>query len=126
MQMKKRVAVIGASANPNKYGNKAVRAFIQKGYEVYPVNPKEEEILGLKVYKSISEVPGELDMVSVYLPPEVTLKVLPEIAQKGCKELWLNPGSESPEVLEEAEKLGLNVIQACSILGVGINPHNLR
>jgi hypothetical protein len=55
----------------------------------------------------------------------VLLKLLPEIAGKGCDELWLNPGSESAEVLSEAERLGLNVIQACSILGVGISPTQL-
>jgi len=64
-------------------------------------------------------------MVSVYLPPPVLLKVLPEIARKGCDELWLNPGTESDEVLAEAERLGLNVIQACSIVGVGMSPASL-
>jgi predicted CoA-binding protein len=53
------------------------------------------------------------------------LKVLPEIADKGCDELWLNPGTESSEVLSEAERLGLNVIQACSIVGIGLSPSQL-
>ncbi len=120
--MSKKVAVIGASANPSKYGNKVVKAFIKRGYTVYPVNPEEEEILGLKVYKSIKDIPDRLDMVSVYVPPQITLKLLPEIAEKGCDELWLNPGSESDEVLKKAEELGLNIIQACSILGAGLHP----
>ena len=64
-------------------------------------------------------------MVSVYLPPPIVLKVLPEIAAKGCEELWLNPGTESEEVLSEAERLGLNVVQACSIVGVGVSPGSL-
>lgn len=64
-------------------------------------------------------------MVSVYLPPQVTLEVLPDIAAKGCDELWLNPGSESDEVLAEAERLKLNVVLACSIVGVGISPREL-
>lgn len=118
----KTVAVIGASANPTKYGNKAVRAFLKKGYTVYPINPKDGEILGLKVYKSILDVPTRPNLVSVYVPPEITLKLLPDIAKKGCDELWLNPGSESPEVLKEAERLGLNVIMACSIMGAGLHP----
>jgi len=63
--------------------------------------------------------------VSVYLPPVVGLKVLPEIAARGCEELWLNPGSESDELVAEAERLGLNVIQACSIVDVGMSPHDL-
>ncbi|MGC8885648.1 MAG: CoA-binding protein [Verrucomicrobiia bacterium] len=120
--MAKTVAIIGASSNPKKYGHKAVKAFLQRGYTVYPVNPREDTILGLKAYKSIKEVPTRPDMVSVYVPPQLTFKLLPEIAEKGCDELWLNPGTESEEVLKKAEELGLNVIQACSILGVGLHP----
>ena len=118
----KSVAIIGASNNRNKFGNKAVRAFLQQGYEVFPVNPQEETIEGLRAFKSIAEVPVRPQMISVYLPPRILLKVLPDIAAKGCDELWLNPGTESDEVLAEAERLGLNVIQACSIVGVGVSP----
>src|SRR5689334_23277764 len=115
----KSVAIIGASKDRNKYGNKAVRAFLQQGYKVYPVNLNETEIEGLPVFRSIGDLPGRLDMVSVYLRPEILLTLLPKIAAKGCDELWLNPGAESDEVIAEAERLGLNVIQACSIVGVG-------
>jgi predicted CoA-binding protein len=113
----KTVAVIGASADQTKYGNKAVRAFRQRGYKVFPVNPNATEIEGLPAFSSIADVPTRPDMISVYLPPAVLLKVLPDIAAKGCEELWLNPGTVSPDVLAEAERLGLNVIQACSIIG---------
>ena len=118
----KTVAVIGASIDRNKYGNKAVRAFLRQGYRVFPVNPSEPEVEGQPAYKSILDVPGELEKVSVYVRPEVLLKLLPDIAKKGCRELWLNPGTESAAVLAEAERLGLNVIQACSIIGVGLTP----
>lgn len=121
----KTVAILGASADRNKYGNKAVRAYAQQGYTVYPVNPKEAEIEGLTAYRSVLDVPARPDRVSVYLPSPVLLKVLPEIAQKGCDELWINPGAESDAVLAEAGRLGLNVIQACSILGVGMSPEAL-
>ena len=121
----KTVAIIGASSDRRKYGNKAVRAYRQQGYTVYPVNPKQPEIEGIPAFKSIGEVPRRPDMVSVYLPPSVLLEVLPEIAAKGCDELWLNPGTESEEVLAEARRLGLNVVQACSILGVGLSPERL-
>ena len=121
----KTVAIIGASANRAKYGNKAARAFLQQGYSVYPVNPHETEIEGVRAYPTIKDVPVRPDMISVYLPPETLLKILPEIAAKGCDELWLNPGTESDEVLAEAERLGLNVIQACSIVGVGVSPGRL-
>src|SRR4051795_1225988 len=119
------VAVIGASANTAKYGNKAVRAYLQRGYQVFPVNPHLTELEGLPVFQKISAIPVRPDLVSVYLPPTVLLKLLPEIAAKGCDELWLNPGAESPEVIAEAERLGLNVIQACSIVGVGLSPSSL-
>ena len=121
----KTVAVLGASADRSKFGNKAVRAFRAQGFSVYPVNPKETEIEGLPCFPSIAEVPVRPRMVSVYLPPPVVLKALPAIAAKGCDELWLNPGTESDEVLAAAEKLGLHVVQACSIVGVGVSPATL-
>ena len=121
----KTIAIIGASADRSKFGNKAVRAFALQSYTVYPVNPKEAEIERLPAFKSIREVPGRPNLISVYLPPPVLLKVLPAIAAKGCDELWLNPGTESDEVLAEAERLGLNIIQACSIVGIGVSPEEL-
>lgn len=121
----KSVAVIGASNDRSKFGNKAVRAYARQGFTVWPVNPKESVVEGLPAFTSIADVPARPQLVSVYLPPAVLLKVLPAIAAKGCDELWLNPGTESPEVLAEAERLGLNVIQACSIVGVGVSPATL-
>jgi predicted CoA-binding protein len=121
----KSVAIIGASKDRSKYGNKAVRAFLQQGYKVYPVNLNETEIEGRPVFRRIGDVPERPDMISVYVPPEVLLRLLPEIAAKGCDELWLNPGAESDEVIAQAERLGLNVIQACSIVGVGVSPGRL-
>jgi uncharacterized protein len=116
------IAIIGASTDRQKFGNKAVRAFRQRGYTVYPVNPTASEVEGLPAFKEIADVPAPLDMISVYVPPPVLLKLLPAIAKKGCRELWLNPGTESPEVLAEAERLGLNTVQACSIVGIGVSP----
>ena len=121
----KTIAIIGASNDRAKFGNKAVRAFQQQGYTVYPVNPKETAIEGVAAFRSIRDVPVRPEMISVYLPPPVLLQVLPDIAAKGCDELWLNPGTESDEVLQLAERLGLNVIQACSIIGVGVPPSHL-
>ncbi len=120
------VAILGASSDRTKYGNKSVRAHLQKGYTVYPINPKGGEIEGLEVYPSLAATPaGKLDRVSVYLPPKILMSILPDIAARGCGELWLNPGSESEDVVEAAEKLGLNVIQACSIIDVGMSPSQL-
>ena len=121
------VAILGASTDRSKFGNKSVRAHLAKGFTVYPINPKAAEIEGLKASASLADLPpGNLDRVSVYLPPAVGIKVLPEIAQRGCDELWLNPGTESDELIAEAERLGLNVIQACSIVNVGVSPHDLH
>jgi len=121
----KTVAIIGDSNDRSKIGSKAVRAFLQQGYQVFPVNPKEATIDGLCALKGIGGVPGRPEMISVYLPPPVLLKVLPEIAAKGCDERWLNPGTESDAALAVAERLGLNVIQAGSIVGVGVSPSQL-
>jgi len=121
------VAILGASADRSKFGNKAIRAFLARGYDVYAVNPKGGEIEGLHVYRSLAEISAavSLDRISVYLPPAVGLKMLNEIAGRGCGELWLNPGSESEELVAAAEQAGLNVVQACSIVDIGISPHDL-
>jgi len=108
------VAIIGASADRTKFSNKAIHAHLRAGYDVYPVNSKEETIEGLKCFKSILDIPVALDRISVYLPPQVGVKVLDDIAKKGGKELWINPGAESPELIEKAGTLGLNAIFACS------------
>lgn len=121
------VAILGASADRSKFGNKAVRAFLARGYTVYPVNPKGGEVEGLAMVKSLAEIPADvkLDRISVYLPPAVGLKMVPEIAARGCGELWLNPGSESDELVAAAAEQGLKVIQACSIVAVGVSPNDL-
>ncbi|HVC99475.1 MAG TPA: CoA-binding protein [Pirellulales bacterium] len=120
------VAILGASGERSKFGNKSVRAHLRQGYDVYPVNPKGGQIEGLKVFRSLADVPVErLDRISVYLPPNLGLAVLDDVAAKGCRELWLNPGSESEELLERARALGLEPIQACSIVNIGENPATL-
>ena len=120
----KTIAIIGASNDRRKFGNQAVRAFVRQGFTVFPINPRETRIENLPAYRSLLDVPVRPQMVSVYLPPAVVLKVLPEIAARGCDELWLNPSTESEAVLAEAERLQLNVIQACSIVAVGERPES--
>jgi predicted CoA-binding protein len=116
------IAIIGASTDRSKYGNVAVRAYQEQGWTVYPVNPNVDEVEGLKAYTSIKDVPGNGHRVSVYLPPRVLVKVLADIAATQPSEVWLNPGTESPEVLSKARELGLNIIQACSIVDRGVSP----
>src|SRR6476619_843181 len=110
------VAVIGASNAPHKFGNQAVRAYLRQGWTVYPVHPHETTVEGLAVYATIGDVPGPVDRVSMDVPPSVGITLLEAIRAKGSTELWWNPGSESDELVERATALGLDPIQACSIV----------
>lgn len=117
------VAIIGASADRQKYGNKSVRAHLKQGYEVFPIHPRESTIEGLNVYSSLDELPvTDLDRISVYVPPAIGISLLEAIRDRGAKEVWFNPGSESAELLARANELGLNIIQACSIIDIGESP----
>jgi predicted CoA-binding protein len=119
------VAVIGASSNRSKFGNRAVRAFQQQGYTVIPVNPHEREVEGLKAYASVLDVPGPIDMASFYVPPDVGEQVIEEIARKGITEVWLNPGAESDELIARARALQIQPIVACSVVAIGRDPYQL-
>ena len=121
--MAKVVAVIGASSNPRKFGNRAVRAFRRQGFTVIPINPNESQIEGLKAYASVLDVPNPIDMATFYVPPGIGERVIREVAKKKIPEVWLNPGSESDELLRVARSLDVEPILACSILGIGENPY---
>lgn len=121
----KTVAVVGASADRSKYSNKSIRAHARQGWEVYPVNPKGGVIEGRTVYTSVKDIPVRIRRVTMYLPPEIGISVLPEIAEVRPEEFWLNPGAESPELVARAEELGLKPIQACSIVDLGMSPAQL-
>jgi uncharacterized protein len=123
--MAKVVAVIGASNDSRKFGNRAVRAYRQQGYTVVPINPHEREIEGLKAYASVLDVPGPIDMASFYVQPEVGEQVIADVAQKGIPEVWFNPGAESDALIARAEALQLRPIVACSIIAIGQNPYAL-
>jgi predicted CoA-binding protein len=118
----KSIAVVGASKDRAKYGNKAVRAFKEGGWTVYPINPSEKEIEGLPCYTSLSAIPGTVDRVAMYVPPSIGKKLLPEIAKLSPAEFFLNPGSEDEELIEQAQKLGLKTVRACSIVNIGLAP----
>jgi len=121
--MPKVIAVIGASNNRRKFGNRAVRAFLSEGHTVIPINPHESEIEGLKSYASVLEVPGRIDMASLYVPPEIGEEIIDEIARKDIGEVWLNPGAESEALIARARALSIRPIVACSILAIGQNPY---
>jgi predicted CoA-binding protein len=118
------VAVIGASNDRHKFGNRAVRAFRKQGYTVVPINPHEAEVEGLKAYASVLDVAGPIDMATFYVPPEVGERIIDEVARKQIPEIWLNPGAESDELVARARALQLQPIIACSIIGIGQNPYD--
>ena len=120
--MAKTVAVVGASNDRHKFGNKAVRAFQAEGYTVIPVTPNATQVEGLTAYASVLDIPGAIDMATVYVQPEVGMQLLPEFEKKGIAEIWINPGADSDELLAEARRRKLNIIAACSIVGIGQSP----
>jgi hypothetical protein len=110
------IAIIGASNDRTKYGNRAVRAYAARGWTVYPVNPREKVIEGLPAFASIADVPEPVDRASLYVPSSVGIGLLEAIRARGAKEVWVNPGSGSPELLARAEGLGLATVEACSLI----------
>ena len=123
--MSKTIAVVGASSDRRKYSNKALRAFTVEGHRVIPINPNEREVEGTATYASVLDVLEPIDMATVYVRPEVGLRLLPEFEQKQVGEIWINPGADSPELFADAKRRKLNVIFACSIIGVGQDPSTL-
>jgi hypothetical protein len=116
------VAIIGASADRRKFGNKALRAFRAQGYTVIPIHPTATEVEGEKAYASVLDYPASIDEASVYVPGEIGLPVMDDIAKKGIPIVWLNPGADEPQVVARAQALGLKPRVACSILGIGDSP----
>jgi predicted CoA-binding protein len=116
------VAVIGASSNRAKFGNKALRAFEKQGFRVIAINPNEREVEGHKTYASVLDVPGPIDMATVYVPGHIGVRVMDDLAKKGVGEVWLNPGADTDAVVARARELGLKTVMACSIIGIGETP----
>jgi uncharacterized protein len=120
--MPRTVAVVGASSNRAKFGNKALRAFQAEGYTVIPINPNEPEVEGLRTYASVLDVPGPIDMATVYVQPEIAMQLLDQFEKKEIPEVWINPGAETDEMIATARRRKTKVIFACSIMGVGRSP----
>jgi predicted CoA-binding protein len=116
------VAIIGASNDRRKFGNKALRAFRAQGYTVIPINPHEIVVEGEPAYRTVLDYSGPIDEATFYVPAAAGLTAIEDVAKKGIKTVWLNPGADAPEVIARAHVLGLTPRVACSILGIGDSP----
>lgn len=114
-------AVVGASTHREKYGNKVLRVYQQNGRAVYPINPRAEEIEGLKAYPDLASLPEKPHGISIITPPAITEKIVQDAIDLGIGHLWLQPGAESAKAVELAEKSGINVIAngPCALVVMG-------
>ncbi|KTD68197.1 CoA-binding protein [Legionella steelei] len=121
----KAFAVIGASSNREKYGNKVLRCYQQNGKKVYPVNPQEKLIEGLSVIALVSDLPREVESISIITPPAVTEKIVEEAIQKGIKNIWMQPGAESDKAIQNCKQHKINIIAGgpCILVILGYKEH---
>jgi predicted CoA-binding protein len=118
------IAVIGASSDRQKFGNKALRAFRAQGHTVVPIHPTEREVEGERAYASVLDYPGPIYEATLYVPPRTGVRVMDDLAQKGIRTIWLNPGADGPDVIARARALGLEPTVACSIRAIGESPYS--
>lgn len=116
-------AVVGASVDRSKYGNKVLRCYQQHGREVYPINPRAAEVEGLKAFPSLADLPVKVAAISVITPPAITEQVVKAAAAAGVQHLWMQPGAESAAAIRSAEALGLSVIAGGPCLLVVMGYH---
>ena len=114
-------AVLGASSNRAKYGNKVVRCYLQNGKKVYPVNPRESLIEELPVIHSIKDLPDEVKSISIITPPQITEEIVSEAIKKGIKNIWMQPGAESEQSIQNCEAHKINIIAGgpCILVALG-------
>jgi predicted CoA-binding protein len=113
-----RIAVVGASNDPSKFGNIIVKDLLRRGYTVFPVNLHETTIAGLPVFRTLATVPKPIDIVDVVTPPESTRQILKDAAGAGCGLVWLQDGSFDRSVIAEAEALPFKTVHHACIMVV--------
>jgi predicted CoA-binding protein len=113
---KKRFAVVGATDNPEKNGNRIFKNLKSRGYEVYPVNPKLDEIEETKVFHSLSEIPVDVEVVDFVVPPPVTEEILKECKALGLTRIWLQPGAESEAAIQYCNDNGMTVLHDVCVM----------
>ncbi len=116
-------AVVGASANREKYGNKVLRAYMKSGRQVFPVHPTASEIEGLTGYSTLASLPVSMHGISIITPPEITEKIVKEAGELGIVHLWMQPGAQSARGVAIAKRFGMNLIagDACLLLAEGLS-----
>jgi predicted CoA-binding protein len=117
-------AVVGASSNPDKYGNKVLRCYLQNNMKAIPVNPREKAIEGVDCVASVMELPDDVESISVITPPQVTEQVVEMAARKGIGNVWMQPGAESAKAVEVCRKNNINVIADGSCILVVLGFHD--
>ena len=103
-------AVVGASRDRSKYGNKVLRVYQQNNRPAFPVNPNEGEIEGVSAYPDLASLPEPVHGISIITPPKVTEEIVEQAGELGIKTIWMQPGSENEAALSRAGELGMNVI----------------
>jgi uncharacterized protein len=114
-------AVVGASNDRAKFGNKVLRCYLQHRRDAVPIHPKEGVVEGVQAYPSLSDMPDVPDAVSIITPPVVTEKVVEECGRLGIRHVWMQPGAESPAAVKRAQELGINTISGgpCLLVVLG-------
>ena len=105
------VAVVGLSDDPEKDSNEVGSYLKEQGYRVIPVNPNSEEVLGERAYGSVEQIPEQVDVVDVFLPPDKTPEVAEDAVRAGARTLWLQEGITNPEARRIAEEGGLEYVE---------------
>jgi predicted CoA-binding protein len=114
-------AVVGASDDERKFGHKCFVSYLKTGRKAYPVNPKVETVLGHTAYKTLKDLPEQIQSISIITPPVVTEAVVDEAIALGVKNIWMQPGAESKLAVTKAEQAGINVIYGgpCLLVTLG-------
>jgi uncharacterized protein len=103
-------AVVGASEDRKKFGNRVFQSMKEREFIVYPVNPKRAAVEGSKCFSTVNDLPDEVKSVITVVPPKVTEEVLVDCIRKGISSVWMQPGSESKDAIELAGKYGISVV----------------
>jgi predicted CoA-binding protein len=114
------VAVIGASPDPDRPSHKAVKAFADAGFEVYPVNPNATEVAGKKCYDRVASLPVDsLDRVALFVSGQLGMQVIDDLAHLAVGEIWASPGADDPAVISKARRMGISAYSLCSLEMLG-------